>query len=275
MKPNLAISVFLLILTASVWTGIDSLCHTRLDVRRDVAQALAQTLRSCPADEITPDTIRVFRNHIAQAQLRDTAYLAMEWQRQSHRRAVLTAHSGLSLWDLWQLSDQRASGILAALAALWLLLNIGAARLGPAQAMQAAQLAQAMPSAQSMPPVPSAQLALAMPSAPAAQIAQPEQMQAGIAAIGPMLFDPAQNRFYVHGSELHFTPMQHQLMQLFFCAPDHRLEKSDICEHLWPRKPDASATLYTLIRRIKPIIEQQSGLRIECERGRSYTLIPS
>ena len=257
MKPNLAISVFLLILTASVWTGIDSLCHTRLDVRRDVAQALAQTLRSCPADEITPDTIRVFRNHIAQAQLRDTAYLAMEWQRQSHRRAVLTAHSGLSLWDLWQLSDQRASGILAALAALWLLLNIGAARLGPAQAMQAAQLAQAMP------------------PAPAAQIAQPEQMQAGITAIGPMLFDPAQNRFYVHGSELHFTPMQHQLMQLFFCAPGHRLEKSDICEHLWPRKPDASATLYTLIRRIKPIIEQQSGLRIECERGRSYTLIPS
>ena len=66
-----------------------------------------------------------------------------------------------------------------------------------------------------------------------------------------------------------------KIQQLFFCAPDHRLEKSDICEHLWPRKPDASATLYTLIRRIKPIIEQQSGLRIECERGRSYTLIPS
>ena len=263
MKPYLAISVFLLILTASVWTGIDSLCRTRHDVRHDVAQALAQTLRSCPNDEITPDTIRVFRDHITQAQLRNTAYLAMEWQRESDRRAVLTAHSGLSLWDLWQLSDQRASGLLASLAALWLLLSIGAGRFSPTQALPAApaaQLAQAMPSAQaalSVSPAPSAQAAEAAP---------------GVTAIGPMQFDPTLNRFYVNGAELRFTPMQHQLMELFFRAPGHQLEKSDICERLWPRKPDASATLYTLIRRIKPIVEQQSGLRIECERGRSYTL---
>ena len=34
-----------------------------------------------------------------------------------------------------------------------------------------------------------------------------------------------------------------------------------------------SETLYTLIRRIKPVIEQNSNLMIESERGKSYRLI--
>jgi hypothetical protein len=36
---------------------------------------------------------------------------------------------------------------------------------------------------------------------------------------------------------------------------------------------DAGETLYTLIRRIKPVIEQNSNLMIESERGKSYRLI--
>lgn len=38
------------------------------------------------------------------------------------------------------------------------------------------------------------------------------------------------------------------------------------------QKPDASDTLYTLIRRIKPIIEAHSSLKIESDRGKSYIL---
>ena len=70
-----------------------------------------------------------------------------------------------------------------------------------------------------------------------------------------------------------FTPMQHQLMQLFFNNTHHQLSKQEICDALWPKKPDASETLYTLIRRIKPVIEQNSNLMIESERGKSYRLI--
>lgn len=70
-----------------------------------------------------------------------------------------------------------------------------------------------------------------------------------------------------------FTPMQHQLMQLFMKADRHQLSKQEICDALWPKKPDASETLYTLIRRIKPIIEKGSNLRIESERGKAYRLI--
>lgn len=68
------------------------------------------------------------------------------------------------------------------------------------------------------------------------------------------------------------TPMQHRLLVLFLQAEGHRLTKQDICDQLWPKKPDASDTLYTLIRRLKPVIEANSRLRIACDRGRSYSL---
>ena len=39
-----------------------------------------------------------------------------------------------------------------------------------------------------------------------------------------------------------------------------------------PKKPDATDTLYTLIRRLKPVIEQHSDLKIESDRSKSYRL---
>ena len=68
------------------------------------------------------------------------------------------------------------------------------------------------------------------------------------------------------------TPMQQQLMEMFFRSPSHLLTKAEICEALWPKKDDASETLYTLIRRLKPVIEQHSKLKIEADRGRAYEL---
>lgn len=74
------------------------------------------------------------------------------------------------------------------------------------------------------------------------------------------------------GERIHLTPMQHTLLEMFVKSEDHTLSKQEICDRLWPKKPDASDTLYTLIRRIKPIIETNSNLRIESDRGRSYVL---
>lgn len=74
------------------------------------------------------------------------------------------------------------------------------------------------------------------------------------------------------GEEVHLTPMQYQLMELFFRSPRHVLTKTEICEALWPKKDDASETLYTLIRRLKPIVEQHSKLHIASDRGKSYRL---
>lgn len=74
------------------------------------------------------------------------------------------------------------------------------------------------------------------------------------------------------GEQIRLTPMQHSLLKMFITADTHTLSKQEICDRLWPKKPDANDTLYTLIRRIKPIIEAHSTLKIESDRGKSYSL---
>lgn len=74
------------------------------------------------------------------------------------------------------------------------------------------------------------------------------------------------------GKVMKLTPMQQQLMEMLWLSPSHQLSKTDICNALWPKKPDANETLYTLIRRLKPIIEQHSDLKIEVDRGKAYEL---
>ena len=90
---------------------------------------------------------------------------------------------------------------------------------------------------------------------------------------GGLAYSEKEKRFYnAFGKQVKLTPMQQQLMELFFYSENHQLTKSEICEALWPKKPDANETLYTLIRRIKPIIEEHSNLKIESDRGKSYEL---
>jgi hypothetical protein len=74
------------------------------------------------------------------------------------------------------------------------------------------------------------------------------------------------------GREVRLTPMQQQLMEMLWQSPTHQLSKTEICDALWPKKEDASETLYTLVRRLKPIIEEHSDLKIEADRGRAYGL---
>ena len=74
------------------------------------------------------------------------------------------------------------------------------------------------------------------------------------------------------GEQIHLTPMQHSLLKMFITADTHTLSKQEICDRLWPKKPDANDTLYTLIKRIKPIVEAHSVLKIESDRGKSYSL---
>lgn len=91
---------------------------------------------------------------------------------------------------------------------------------------------------------------------------------------GGLLYDAINARFVTaDGEPVRLTPMQQQLMEMFFNTDDHTLSKQEICDRLWPKKPDASETLYTLIRRLKPVIERSSRLRIESERGKAYRLV--
>ena len=90
---------------------------------------------------------------------------------------------------------------------------------------------------------------------------------------GGLSFADNEKIFYnVQGQPIKLTPMQQQLMEMFFTSSNHQLSKTEICDTLWPKKPDANETLYTLIRRLKPVIEQNSNLKIESDRGKAYRL---
>ena len=92
-------------------------------------------------------------------------------------------------------------------------------------------------------------------------------------SFGGLRYSEAEARFFdTEGQHVKLTPMQQQLMEMFFRSESHLLTKTEICDALWPKKEDASETLYTLIRRLKPIIEQHSDLKIEADRGKAYEL---
>ena len=91
---------------------------------------------------------------------------------------------------------------------------------------------------------------------------------------GGLVYAEEEGRFYgANGDAVSLTPMQHQLMEMFFHSPTHTLTKTEICNALWPKKPDANDTLYTLIRRLKPVVEQHSNLKIESDRSKAYRLV--
>lgn len=96
---------------------------------------------------------------------------------------------------------------------------------------------------------------------------------AGMLQYGGLRYAESEGMFYdARSQHIKLTPMQQQLMEMFFHSPSYSLTKTEICDALWPKKPDASETLYTLIRRLRPVIEQYSDLRIESDRGRAYEL---
>lgn len=99
-----------------------------------------------------------------------------------------------------------------------------------------------------------------------------EKEEAGI-SFGNLTLCCDENCFYNEQKEkLKFTPLQYALMEMFYLSSSHQLLKSDICQALWPGKENADETLYTLIRRLKPIVEEQSNLKITTDRGRAYSL---
>ena len=96
----------------------------------------------------------------------------------------------------------------------------------------------------------------------------------GAVTYGGLTYSETEERFMTSAGEtVRLTPMQQELMRMFFSSPSHRLRKTEICDTLWPRKPDANDTLYTLVKRLRPIIEEHSSLKIESDRGCSYQLI--
>lgn len=199
-------------------------------IAKDVNQALKQTLKEMPDNVITTDTIRCYRNHLAIAELKDTAGIAMQTICKDGRlETKLVAEANCDFGTIFMMSDQKASSSILFVGVLWLLGSLWYMKRN-----------------------------------------KPKRLVYGL-SYGDIVF--YENQFMTpSGEQIHFTPMQHSLLKMFMTTDTHTLSKQDICNRLWPKKPDANDTLYTLIRRIKPIIEANSNLKIESDRGKSYSL---
>ncbi len=90
---------------------------------------------------------------------------------------------------------------------------------------------------------------------------------------GNIYFSDKDSCFYdSQHAPLSLTPMQFQLLRMFWAAPQHTLTKDEICTTLWPKKELPDDSLYTLIKRLKSTLSSCSNLKIASQRGKSYSL---
>lgn len=222
-------------------------------------QALAKTLAGLESIEITPDTIQSYRSHLQIAELKDSSFLyyaledvpssALCSRKMSHPYAdkiyEYQCYASCSVATILGLSNQRPALFLLLLPLLWSI--IATDRLRKKGELQPAIIEHE-------------------------GLLCAGKCEGNKPALGSLVL--VGDRFYNQNTQqpIHFTPMQEQLMRMFLTTESHRLTKQQICNELWPRKPDASDTLYTLIKRLRPIVEQQGGLQITSDRGKDYSL---
>jgi len=236
MKQQYAVIVLFALIVASSLTSLDSYRSASQRVSEDMDRALAITMLEQQSDVISQDTIRTFNSHLQIAELRGKATLAVDTRSRQFK-----AYAHCSEATIFSLSDQRPAALL------WVLTGFWAMFMWYRRAENHGD--RLLDSGQNHEPVPV------------------------IPGFGGLTYSEAEGRFYaIDGNEVQLTPMQHQLMEMFFHSPSHSLSKTEICDALWPKKPDASDTLYTLIRRLKPVIEQHSNLKIESDRSKAYRL---
>lgn len=281
MKAYFSIIVFVALLASSVITGTGNYIETKGRIASDLNCALVGALAEKGSEWVTADTIRTcrklqgasksavamllhdecFSRKLSIAELRDKSYISFAvldddktpsdiWQntagvsgdtvlmkpvsvRNAGVSVAFRANAECSFATVFSLSDQTLPTVLCLMSMIW--------------GVVALRLSRGKSARNVISPV--------------------------LCRVGNLRFDDVQKAFYnPENDEVRFTPMQTELMKMFFNADGHELGKAEICQALWPGKDDASETLYTLIRRLKCVVEQNTNLRIVGERGRAYKL---
>ncbi len=261
MKQQYAVIVLFALVVVSSLTSLDSYRSTSRKVCEDMERALALALEEQQSDVISRDTIRTFNRHLQIAALRGKATIAVDTRSPQFR-----AYAHCSEATIFWLSDQRPAALLWVLTGFWAVFVC----LNEERRMKNEEFAAAIPNSAAGKPTSAAGT---LPVGMAAANSSFFIPHSSLPNYGGLTYAEAEGRFYAaDGKPIRLTPMQHQLLTMFYRSPSHVLSKAEICEALWPKKPDASETLYTLIRRLKPIVEQHTVLKIESDRSKSYRL---
>ena len=84
----------------------------------------------------------------------------------------------------------------------------------------------------------------------------------GLQQYGGLNYSAHEGRFFdAQGEHVRLTPMQQQLMEMFFRSDTHLLTKTEICSTLWPKKEDAHRATF----RPEDRVRQRSLLRTEIQ----------
>ena len=232
MKQKYAVVILFGLICASGLTSLKSYQATERVVTEDMACALTKALAEQQSDVISSDTIRVFNSYLKMDELRGNAILAVTTRQKGYGSATIGRECGLRCEPKCSVATIFAMSDQRPASILWTMALLWGL-----------------------------------------YCFWHYRKQVTLVAFGGLAYSEAEGRFYdAMGKQVRLTPMQQQLMEMFFRSESHQLSKTEICEALWPKKDDANDTLYTLIRRLKPIIEEHSELKIESDRGRAYEL---
>lgn len=269
----LSVAVFLTLMLTSLLAGRHNYCKARNEITADLNQALAQTLKERKDYIITQDTIRVYKQlrktsggqvliavsderfcrYLKDKRLQQAAFITFDVVDSDFQNNSLGDQAICS--DTLIVKDKHAGETLALK---------GYARLSVASILGMSD--QRIPAACMISAFLWAMLSWLY-------LRKKQEGSEAVTGFGGLVYSEVDQRFYTAAhTPIRFTPMQQQLMLLFWNAPSHSLTKEDICAALWPKKEDANDTLYTLIRRLKPIVEEHTNLKIVPDRGRNYSL---
>ena len=269
----LSVAVFLTLMLTSLLAGRHNYCKAMNEITADLNQALAQTLKERKDYIITQDTIRVYKQlrktsggqvliavsderfcrYLKDKRLQQAAFITFDVVDSDFQNNSLGDQAICS--DTLIVKDKHAGETLALK---------GYARLSVASILGMSD--QRIPAACMISAFLWAMLSWLY-------LRKKQEGSEAVTGFGGLVYSEVDQRFYTAAhTPIRFTPMQQQLMLLFWNAPSHSLTKEDICAALWPKKEDANDTLYTLIRRLKPIVEEHTNLKIVADRGRNYSL---
>lgn len=216
----------------------------------DVNQALAQTILYKIPDQITADTLRIYRSKLKIEQLKETSYLTICTDEPSksslcsdtmsykygNERLHIRAYPNCSKAAVFGMSEQTIPGMLFTISMLWGIFSI---------------------------------IYLHKKNNVSLSIKTDDQS----IVFGNLRFSDSRSMFYnEHEEEIHFTPMQFAFMKMLITSEYRKMSVTEICDKLWPGKDNAKESLYTLVRRLKPVVENNSNIRIISDKGGYYSL---
>ena len=240
MKPFFSVIIFMIFVAGAALSSMHSYKVTKDSIIQDMNQALSQTISQKENGYITPDTIINYRQHLKIDALRNRSFL---YYACNNKGNVICSRK--IKWNSQHYSVEFQSYANCSTADI---LGLSDLRL------------------------PVSILIIGILWA-VSSMWYFRRKYNGLIVLGNMMYSQDEQSFYdLSKAPVSMTPMQEKLMMMFFSSDDHKLSKQEICDELWPKKPDASDTLYTLIKRIKPIIQIKGNLKIISERGKDYKL---